>query len=137
MAGSFPEKHVVTCFLECSGRILILRRSQLVGSFRGRWAGVSGYIETTADEQALVEIEEETGLCREDVELVRQGRTLRTEGEGVRWVVYPFLFRVKEKGKIKTDWEHSDKRWIAPDEIDNYLTVPMLKEALSRVLGEG
>ena len=135
MAEKFPEKRVVTCFLECNGRILILRRSQLVGSFRGRWAGVSGYIETTADEQALVEIEEETGLCRGDVKLVRKGRPLRVEGEGVRWAVYPFLFRVKERNKIKIDWEHSDKRWIAPDEIDDYPTVPMLREALSEVLG--
>ncbi len=136
MADSLPEKHVVTCFLECDGRILILRRSELVGSFRGRWAGVSGYIETTADEQALVEIEEETGLCREDVELLKRGRPLRAEGEGVRWVVCPFLFRVKERDKIRIDREHSDKRWINPGEIDDYPTVPMLKEALYRVLGE-
>ena len=136
MAVSLPEKHVVTCFLECDGKVLILRRSGLVGSFQGKWAGVSGYIETTADEQALVEIEEETGLCREEVELVKKGSSLKVEGEGVRWVVYPFLFRVKEKGKIKTDWEHDDGRWVAPDEIDNYPTVPMLKEALSKVLGE-
>ena len=52
------EKRVVTCFLESANEILILRRSEQVGSYRGRWAGVSGYIETTADEQALVEIEE-------------------------------------------------------------------------------
>ncbi|MFC1875504.1 NUDIX domain-containing protein [Chloroflexota bacterium] len=136
MAGSLPEKHVVTCFLESDGLVLILCRSDLVGSFRGRWAGVSGYIETTADEQALVEIEEETSLCREDVELVKKGSPLSVEGEGVRWVVYPFLFRIKERDKIRIDWEHSDKRWIAPDEIDNYQTVPMLKEALAQVLGE-
>jgi 8-oxo-dGTP diphosphatase len=136
LVGSLPEKHVVTCFLECDGRILILRRSQMVGSFRGRWAGVSGYIETTTDEQALVEVEEETGLCREDVELIKKGKSLKVEGEGVRWVVYPFLFRVTEKDKIKIDWEHSDKRWINPDEIDNYPAVPMLKETLSQVLGE-
>jgi len=56
------EKRVVTCFLESDGEILILRRSRQVGSYQGKWAGVSGFIETTADEQALVEIEEETGL---------------------------------------------------------------------------
>ena len=136
MAGSLPEKHVVTCFLESDGLVLILRRSDLVGSFRGRWTGVSGYIETTADEQALVEIEEETGLCREDVELVEKGSPLRAEDEGVRWVVYPFLFRIKERDKIRIDWEHSDKLWIKPEDIDNYHTVPMLKEALAQVLGE-
>lgn len=136
MINKYPsEKNVVTCFLECDGRVLLLRRSRNVGSFRGRWAGVSGYIETTAGEQALVEIEEETGLCRDDVELVRKGETIRVEGEGVRWVVHPFLFRIKDRNGIRIDWEHSDKRWILPDEIDDYPTVPMLKEALERVMG--
>ena len=67
------EKRVVTCFLESDGEILILRRSQRVGSYQERWAGVSGYVETTADEQALVEIEEETSLCGEDLKLVKRG----------------------------------------------------------------
>ncbi|GAG83818.1 unnamed protein product [marine sediment metagenome] len=68
------EKQVVTCFLESEGDILILRRSEQVGSYQGRWAGVSGYVETTADEQALVEIEEETSLCGEDLKLVKRGK---------------------------------------------------------------
>ena len=70
------EKRVVTCFLESDGEILILRRSEQVGTYQGRWAGVSGYIETNADEQALVEIEEETSLCREDFELIKRGKPL-------------------------------------------------------------
>ena len=45
------EKRVVTCFLESEGEILILYRSEQVGSYQGRWAGVSGYVETTADKQ--------------------------------------------------------------------------------------
>ena len=136
MAGNLPEKHVVTCFLECDGRVLILRRSQQVGSFRGRWAGISGYVETTAGEQALVEIEEETGLCRDDVDLVREGRQFKVTGGRARWVVHPFLFRIRNRDGIKIDWEHSDKRWILPGEIDDYPTVPKLKEVLKSVLGE-
>ena len=128
------EKHVVTCFLESDGLVLILRRSDLVGSFRGKWVGVSGYIETTADEQALVEIEEETGLCREDVELVKKGSPLSVEGEGVRWVVYPFLFRIKERDRIRIDWEHTEAKWIEPKELADYQTVPGLDEAMRRVL---
>jgi len=65
------EKRVVTCFLESDGEILILRRSGQVGTYQGRWAGVSGYIETTADEQALVEIKEEAGLSPEDLKLIK------------------------------------------------------------------
>jgi len=129
------EKRVVTCFLESGGEILILRRSEQVGSYQGKWAGVSGYIDDTADKQALVEIEEETGLCGEDLRLIKRGKPLATEDEklNVKWVVHPYLFHIKDRDKIKIDWEHKETKWIDPKEIDNYQTVPMLKETLARV----
>lgn len=129
------EKRVITCFLESGGEILILRRSEQVGSYQGKWAGVSGYIDDTADKQALVEIEEETGLCGEDLRLIKRGKPLATEDEklNVKWVVHPYLFHIKDRDKIKIDWEHKETRWIDPKEIDNYQTVPMLKETLARV----
>ena len=130
------ERRVVTCFLEADGEILLLRRSEQVGSYQGRWAGVSGYIEATADEQALIEIGEETGLFGEDLRLIKRGQPLTVEDEklGVSWVVHPYLFRVKGRSRLKIDWEHQEISWIKPEEIDNYQTVPMLKEALARVL---
>ena len=77
------EKRVVTCFLESDGEILILCRSEQVGSYQGRWAGVSGYVETTANKQALVEIEEETNLCEEDLKLVKRCKPLLIEDEKI------------------------------------------------------
>ena len=130
------EKQVVTCFLESENEILILRRSEQVGSYQGRWAGISGYIEKTADEQALIEINEETGLCGEDLKLIRKGKPLTVKDEklGVKWVVHPYRFHIKDRGKIKIDWEHKETRWIDPKDLDNYETVPKLKETLARVL---
>ena len=129
------EKQVVTCFLESEGDILILRRSEQVGSYQRRWAGVSGYVETTADKQALVEIEEETSLCGEDLKLVKRGKPLLIEDEklSVKWMVHPYLFHIKDRGKIEIDWEHKETRWIDPKDIGNYQTVPMLKETLAQV----
>ena len=126
---------MVSCFLESDGEILILRRSRQVGSYQGRWAGVSGYIETTADEQALTEIEEETSLAGEDLKLIRKGRPLVVKDDklGVKWVVHPYLFHIKDRDKIKIDWEHKEARWIQPRDIDNFETVPKLKETLARV----
>ena len=126
---------MVTCFLESDGEILLLRRSGQVGSYQGRWAGVSGYIETTADEQALTEIEEETSLAREDLKLIRKGRPLVVKDDklGVKWVVHPYLFHIKDRDKIKIDWEHKEARWIQPRDIDNFETVPKLQETLARV----
>jgi 8-oxo-dGTP diphosphatase len=130
------ERKVVTCFLESDGEILLLRRSERVGSYQGRWAGVSGYIETTADEQALTEIAEETGLSGSDLKLAKKGRplTIRDEELGVKWIVHPYLFNIKERGKIRIDWEHKESRWIKPEDIDIYQTVPQLKETLERVI---
>ena len=126
---------MVTCFLESNGEILILCRSQQVGSYQGRWAGVSGYLETTADEQALAEIEEETSLSGEDLKLIKKGKPLPIKDEklGIKWIVHPYLFHIKDRDKIKIDWEHKAIRWIDPKNIDDYQTVPMLKETLARV----
>ena len=135
MTDNLTERRVVTCFLESGGKILLLRRSEQVGSYQGRWAGVSGYIESTPDEQALVEIEEETGLSGKDIKLIKIGEPLTVEDRemGVRWLVHPFLFHISDRSKIKIDWEHKEGRWINPKDIVNYQTVPMLKETLARV----
>jgi ADP-ribose pyrophosphatase YjhB (NUDIX family) len=135
MHSDLPDKHVVTCFLESNGEILLLRRSQKVGSYHGRWAGVSGYVETTPDKQALTEISEETGLQPEDLQLLKKGKILTVEDEelGVRWLVHPYLFHINDRSKIRTDWEHLDSRWISPKDIVDFTTVPRLKEALDSV----
>lgn len=129
------EKHVVTCFLESEKEILILRRSEKVGTYQGRWAGVSGYVESGADEQALTEIREETGLDEEDVELVKKGMPLEVVDQklGRRWIVHPYLFRVRDRDKIRIDWEHKEIRWIDSEDIGKYETVPMLRQTLERV----
>jgi 8-oxo-dGTP pyrophosphatase MutT (NUDIX family) len=134
------QANVVTCFLlRRSGgedEILLLRRSQQVGTYRGRWAGVSGYIEG-ADPltQAYAEISEETALAREDVHLLRTGEPLAVVDAEAdrRWIVHPFLFEVRESARIRADWEHTETRWIRPQDIFQYETVPQLAEALMRV----
>jgi 8-oxo-dGTP diphosphatase len=130
-----PVKRVVTCFLERRGLILLLKRSQKVGSFRGRWAGVSGFVESSPDAKSLIEIQEETGLSPRDIQLVRQGQSLEfvDNENNIRWVVYPYLYRIKTAAKIQTDWEHCDSRWIKPAEMDSYDTVPGLKETLKQI----
>ena len=71
--------HVVTSFLTRSDtpepRMLIVQRSQRVGSYHGQWAGISGFVEPgiTPDEQAFTEIREETALQRDQVRMLRRG----------------------------------------------------------------
>jgi 8-oxo-dGTP pyrophosphatase MutT (NUDIX family) len=136
MTDEFKEKHVVTCFLESGGKILLLRRSAQVGSYRGKWAGVSGYVESPPNEQAVTEIGEETGLDTDDIRLLKTGEPLTIDDEGLdtRWIVHPFLFHVNAPEKVKIDWEHKEYTWIDPVDIDKYDTVPGLKNTLERVI---
>jgi 8-oxo-dGTP pyrophosphatase MutT (NUDIX family) len=129
------EVHVVTAFLAYRDKILILKRSQRVSTYKGKWGAVSGHLEEGESpvERAFEEIKEETGI--EDAKFLREGGSFKVIDPELKrdWVVYPLLFKVS-KDKVKMDWEHSDFKWISPREIKNYETVPMLEEGLKRVL---
>ena len=138
------QTDVVTSFLlrrtAAGDEVLLLRRSERVGAYAGRWAGVSGYLEAAAPlDQAYREIEEETGLARQDVRLLAKGEPLDVDDAalGVRWRVHPFLFEVEAPALVKLDWEHTESRWVRPAELGDYETVPGLAQALAGVYGGG
>ncbi len=130
-------KRVVTCFLKRENKILILRRSENVGSYRGKWGGISGFVEENEKplDTALKEIREETGIPKDKVRLLKEGESfeVRDRQLGRIWIVYPFLFET-ETGEIVLDREHSDYRWIRPSELEKYETVPQLSKSLRNVL---
>ncbi|MFC1958715.1 NTP transferase domain-containing protein [Chloroflexota bacterium] len=132
------ERHAVTVFLESENEILILLGSKYVSTSKGRWAGISGSMDDgrTTDEQALVEIEEETSVSRGQVKLIKRGKPLLIADETLclMKVVHPYLFHINDRSQIKTNWEHKQIRWIKPGDIDSYKTMPKLKEALAKVL---
>jgi nicotinamide-nucleotide amidase len=134
----YKVKPVVTCFLSANNRILLLKRSALVGTYKGLWAGISGYMEKPADEQAWIEIKEETGLTKKDVRMAIKGRPLEILDIALktRWIVHPYLFKVNRLDVIKIDWEHTEYKWIDPAVIGNFDIVPGLNEALLSVMPE-
>lgn len=130
-------KHVVTSFLENGGDILLLKRSQRVGSFQGFWAGVSGYLEPgdTPEQRARIEMFEETGV--KSPKLVHAGGPIQARGAHdptILWIVHPFLWHVADR-TIQLDWEHVDLRWINPVQIRDFETVPNLAKALASATG--
>ena len=130
-----PTQHVVTCFLMYNDRILILKRSELVRTHKQKWAGVSGYIEAgeTAELTAYKEILEETGLSDSEIELIRKGEPIHVQDGAHVWVVHPFLFKT-DTDEITIDWEHTEYRWIPPEELKNFNFVVFLDHALEAVL---
>jgi translation initiation factor 2B subunit (eIF-2B alpha/beta/delta family)/ADP-ribose pyrophosphatase YjhB (NUDIX family) len=129
-------RQVVASFLRSGEEILLLRRSGRVGSYQGKWAGVSGFLEQGEIplQRAKLEILEEVGLNTEDIRLVRSGEPLRAfdEQEDTVWTIFPFLFDVQQRS-VRLDWEHSEHKWINADGLRSHETVPKLNEGFERV----
>ena len=127
-----PSIPVVTCFVVRSdGKLLALRRSDRVGTYRGKWAGVSGYLERESPrDQAWIELREELGLDEGALELEVEGEplTISDQVEGKTWLVHPFRFRLTGDPVLRLDWEHLEMKWILPREIRSLATVPNLLE---------
>jgi len=126
------KKDIVTSFLFKDDKILLLKRSDKVGSFRGKWAGISGFIEDENSlEAALREIKEETGVDSNKLELLKIGIPFNISDSvnDTIWSINPFLFLFKGT-EIQIDWEHDTFKWIHPNEIDEYETVTGLKKTL-------
>jgi ribose 1,5-bisphosphate isomerase len=135
---------VVTCFLRHEGAVLLLERSDAVGSYPGRWGGVAGHAtpraadgsdtERDPDGVARQEIHEETGLTSEDVALVRRGEAFDVvdSDAGIRWTVHPYLFDVTTR-EVTTNWETSAAEWVSPTAILHRETVPGLWASYDRV----
>ena len=137
--------HVVTCFLMRvdfpTPHILIVRRSERVGSYHAHWAGISGFIEpgVTPEEQAYTEILEETGLGHDLVRLLKRGTIVEHIDEeiGRHFYIHPFLFEVALPELVKTDWEATEMRWIEPGDLSNFVTVPKLREVFVAAVNGG
>jgi len=132
------KKRAVTSFILNGGKILLLKRSDRVGSFRRHWHGVSGFIEGNEKplKRAYMEIFQETGITRDKLSLLNAGKPLAIEEDNASLTIHPFLFSSSTK-TVRLNWENTDCRWVYPSRIRRYRTVPKLKKALEYAEKQG
>jgi ADP-ribose pyrophosphatase YjhB (NUDIX family) len=111
----------LTCFLKYKDEILLLQRSKMVGSDKGKWSTVTGYLDELIEieEKFYIEVEEETGISRELVSGIYKGEAYEFTDDKT-WVICPILFELLEKPDIILNWEHVQYIWIHPEEMNNY-----------------
>ena len=134
LVHNVDEVHVATAVVmgkDC--RFLLLRRSQMVGSYRGFWAGVSGYVEEGEEPAAAAmrEVYEETGIDKGILELLGSGAVRMVRYGNRVWVVHPFCFMIKGDVSPSLDWEHVEFRWVRAEDVKKYRTVPKLLDIIS------
>lgn len=126
---------VVTSFLCYKGRICLVKRSPDVGTYQGRFSGISGYLEGDPSMHFMVEIQEETGLTPYEYRLIRRAQPFEIIDEDMdrKWIVHPFACEVQDPSKIDLDWENTDLQWVYPMEMKDLDTVPKLFEVYETV----
>ncbi len=121
LVGS-PPQTVVAVVIEWRGRVALFRRSPSVGHDRGLWHCITGYLEpgTTPRQQALTELEEETGLGLGDLAEFRPGEPLLIpDQDGNPWLVHTFR-AVSTRRRLTLNDEHDALRWSAPAKISRF-----------------
>ncbi|MCJ1441051.1 MAG: hypothetical protein MMC23_001537 [Stictis urceolatum] len=154
-----PLRHrrVVSSFLTIgtphtpSFHLALFLRSPHVKSYPSLWAACSGSIEASdpsPQAAALREIQEETGLGSEELELLAEGERVELvdEGLGTKWEIWPFVWAWREgreggrkvgerlRGRIRLDGEHVDVRFVRPGEVRGMDTVEGLAGTVERAL---
>ncbi|MBM3309219.1 MAG: NUDIX domain-containing protein [Candidatus Altiarchaeales archaeon] len=129
---------VLTIFIRHTGRILLLKRSSRVSSYKNRWNVVAGFLDDLKPlrEKVLEELKEELGLRESSISCMHFGRQYRFRDREIdkTWIVFPVLVDLKEKPVIKLDWEHVEYKWVLPEELKDFGTVPNLEKSWKNAL---
>ena len=129
---------VVTCFAKFNDEILLLKRSNKVWTYKGKWNVVAGYLDEIKPlrQKALEELNEETKIAKEKVKKISIAEPFefRDKEIGITFVVHPVLVELREKPEIKLDFEHTEARWVKKGDLSKYDAVPNLMEGAKRVL---
>lgn len=129
---------VVDVFVKYQDRILLLKRSDKVGTYQGKWNCISGYLDEVKSiyQKALEEIKEELDIDRDNVLSMRLGETYSFTDEriGKTYIVHPILVELKNQPAIRLDFEHTEYRWIKPEELKDFDIVPNTDKGLEKVI---
>lgn len=129
---------VVTVFIKYNGRILLLKRSDKVRTYRGRWNTVAGYLDElkSVREKVLEEMREEVGVKENNILSIYYGEPYKFTDSKINktWIVHPVLVELRGEPDLMLDWEHTEYKWIRPEEIKQFDIIPRLEKSLKRIL---
>jgi len=129
---------VITVFVKYGDKILLLKRSDKVSTYKGKWNTVAGYLDEIKpiEEKVLEELREELGVGEESILSIHIADLFEFKDSRIEktWIVTPVLVELEKEPEITLDWEHTDYTWIHPDELKNFDTVPNLDKSLERAL---
>jgi len=129
---------VLSVFVFYNEKLLLLKRSDKVANYKGKWNVVVGFLDDTKPirEKALEELAEETKITESDIKSIHESPYFELPDKSINktWLVQPVLVYLKKQPEIILDWEHTEYQWIKPEDLTNYDTVPGLDINLRHAL---
>jgi len=129
---------VLTIFVTYEKKILLLKRSQQVHTYKGKWNTIAGYIDEPRPlmEKIQEELFEEIGLKSTDILSyhLEESFSFTDKDLHITWIVHPVIIKLNQSVHITLDWEHTEYAWIDPKDITKYDIVPNAQISLDAVL---
>jgi len=142
---SFPDGRIdythsnksiaVICFIERDGKILLMKRSDKVGSMHGQWDTAGGYYDELLPpiDIAYKEILEETGILKKEICSIQEGVVIRHVSEK-RSSIFCLYYCKTKKRNIHLDYEHTEYAWVNIKDISTYAVTPYFIPSLKLFL---
>ncbi len=131
---------VINVFIAYGDELLMFKRSDKVGTYKGKWNTVAGYLDRPEPlrNKALGELREETGITIDDISLLIQGEPHEDYDEEIykTWLVCPFLVELTKKPDVKLDFEHTECKWVKVNELHKLDLVPGMEQSYRMLLGK-
>jgi 8-oxo-dGTP pyrophosphatase MutT (NUDIX family) len=126
---------VLIIFVKHKEKILILKRSNKVHSYKGKWSTIAGFYDEIAkiDKKVAEELQEELKITKNYDISIGTPYWFEDKDIGKKWFRIPVIVKLIKPVKIKIDWEHSEYKWINPKDFKKYDFAPGMEENLKHV----
>lgn len=132
------EAPVIIVFVKHGDKIILLKRSDKVRDYKGKWNTIAGYLDEVKPikEKVLEELREEVCIHEDKIKSIKIKEPYKLADEALKksWIIHPVLVELKEKPEIKLDWEHTEYKWIHPKELNDYDIIIDLDRTLKLAL---
>jgi len=132
----YPKQPLVGvgAILVCSGKILLEKRKNEPG--KGKWSIPGGLVELgeEAEQTAVREVWEETGLAVEKPELIDVLEDVELDEDGrvkYHFVIIDYFLRLKG-GTLKASSDAAELRWVNLDDVESYVLTRTFREFFAR-----
>lgn len=129
---------VINVIVVHEGHILLLKRSDKVMAYKGKWNCIGGFLDEVGsiEDKIYEELREELAVPPSIVDRIAYSEPIEVVDAAINrtWLIQPALVVLRERPHIILDWEHTDFAWVAESEIEKYHTVEGLGTLISRAL---